>query len=238
MNRTLRTTTALTTILVLLTPPALAAVIVFDPTNFGVNLEQVAHHLEVISRLDRQIRNQARMLENWRFTHLGQLLASMERIHGTVAGVAAVDLPGLYSIDPGAYAGRDAQVMQQLRRQRLESHRAAVIQARTAQNQVVSEMPGAQNRVRDYLERSRSASGQTAVLQASNETIATLAAQLQDLQALELAEARVELEAAAQRQAEAAFHRQRRAWLMRDWLVEDMFATAPQRPITAPFGHR
>lgn len=238
MNRTLRTTVAVTLTLALLTPPVLATVIVFDPTNFGVNLEQVAHHLEVIARLDRQIRNQARMLENWQFTHLGQLLASMERIRGTVAGVAAVDLPGLYSIEPGTYAGIDAEAMQVLRRQRLESHRAAVVQARTAQHQVVSEMPGGQRRVRDYLERSRVSPGQTAVLQASNETIATLAAQLQDLQALELAEARVELEAEAQRQAEAAFHRQRRTALMRDWAVDDVLAATPQRPVPSPFANR
>ncbi|MGD8450910.1 MAG: hypothetical protein PVJ57_03750 [Phycisphaerae bacterium] len=238
MNRTLRTTVIATMTLLLLTPPLLAAVIVFDPTNFGVNLEQVAHHLEVISRLDRQIRNQARMLENWQFTHLGQLLASMERIRGTVEGVAAVDLLGLYPIDSGAYADRDANAMQELRRQRLESHRAAVLQARTAQNQVVGEMPGAQSRVRDYLEHSRVAPGQTAVLQASNETIATLAAQLQDLQALELAEARVELETEAQHQAEAAFHRQRCAWLMRDWSADDMSTSAPQRPIQSPFGNQ
>ncbi|MGB0716978.1 MAG: hypothetical protein ACPGXK_13940 [Phycisphaerae bacterium] len=214
--------------------PSRAAEIVFDPTNFGVNVEQVAHHLELIRRFDRQIRNQLRMLENWRFTRLSELMAAMEQVRGTIDEAANIDLDGQYSIDEGDYANQDASEMASIRRERLESHRSAVNQAKTAKEQVLAEMPGHQLRLQQYLERSRNAPGQTAVLQASNETLGALAAQLHNLQALEVAETRVELEEEARRQAEAAFHRQRREALMRDWNTNGAVSSA-QSPVRSPF---
>lgn len=196
-----------------------AADIVFDPTNFGANVDQVLHTLEIVSRLDQQIRNQRRMLENWRFTRLEQLLASMNEIRETVDAAGALDLSGRYPIDATAYAGLDAEAVQALRRQWLQSQRAEVLHSQNTQNRSVTEMPGTQARVGEYVRRSNAAPGQTAVLQASNETLATLTAQLQNLQALEIAQSRSELEEDAHRQAQAAFHRQRRDALMRDWSV-------------------
>lgn len=196
-----------------------AADIVFDPTNFGANVDQVLHTLEIISRLDQQIRNQRRMLENWRFTRLEQLLASMNVIRQTVDAAGALNVSARYPISESAYAGLDADAVESLRRQWLESQRAEVLHSQNTQNLTVTEMPGTQARVGEYVSRSNSAPGQTAVLQAGNETLATLTAQLQNLQALEIAQSRNELEEEAHRQAQAAFHRQRRDALMRDWPV-------------------
>jgi len=198
-------------------PTSKAADIVFDPTNFGANVDQVLHTLEILSRLDQQIRNQHRMLENWRFSRLEQLLASMSAIRQSVAADAQVDLSGQYPIDAPAYAGLDAEAMEALRQRWLESQRAGVLQAQALHARTVSEMSGTQARVGEYVKRSNAAPGQTAVLQASNETLATLTAQTQNLQALEIAQTRTEVEAEAHRQAQAAFHRQRRDALMRDW---------------------
>lgn len=235
----LRTWIVLAISAVLLLPiSSTASVIVFDPTNFGVNLEQVSHHLALIARLDRQIRNQLDMLENWRFTRLDQLLASMQQIRNAVEGVASLDLGGSYSVAPADYAGRDASAMRHLRRARLESHRAALVLSRTTQEKVVAEMPGTQLRIGEYVRRARIAPGQTAALQATNETVATLAGQLQSLQALELSEIRVELEAEARRQAEATFHRQRRDALMRDWAATRSARSAVSGAVRLPFVQR
>lgn len=238
MKRCFRWTIGPLVLLLVIAPVAKASVIVLDPTNLAVNLEQVAHHLEVIARLDQQIRNQLRMLENWEFTRLEELLASIGRVQAAVEGIADLDVPGLYSTASGDYARRDSSAMAELRQQRLTSHREAVVQAQRTQSQVVSEIPETQQRIREYLQRARQAPGQTAVLQASNETIATLAAQLQHLQAIDLADARVELEAEALRQARATFHRQRRNALMNDWSAVASFAVAPRLPVRSPFGNR
>lgn len=193
---------------------ARATEIVFDPTNFAANVEQVLHHLEVIARLEEQIRNQYRMLENWRFTRINELLATMLAIRQPLDAAGALDLAHRYPILTQAYARRDAEAMRLLRQQWLEAERKELIQAQTLQSQVVKEMPATQSRVAEYVQRSNSAPGQTAVLQASNEMLATLAGQLQALQALEVSQMRIELEEDARRQAEEAFQQQRRTALM------------------------
>ena len=204
---------------------AKATEIVFDPTNFGANVEQVLHHLEVLGRLEEQIRNQYRMLENWRFTRLDELLRTMLAIRQPLDAAGALDLARRYPILAQAYARRDAEAMRLLRQQWLEAERKEVIQAQSLQNQLVNEMPNTQSRVAEIVRRSNSAPGQTAALQASNEMLATLAGQLQALQALEVSETRIELEENARRQAEEAFQEQRRAALMRNWPV-----SASQKP--------
>jgi len=208
--------------------------IVYDPTNFGANVDQVLDTLEILTRLDDQIRNQYRMLENWRFTRLEELLASMNAIRQTVAAAAPVDLAGQYSIDAQTYAGLDAEAVAALKQRWLESQRAGVLQIQALQARTVAEMAAAQARVGDYVERSNAAPGQTAVLQASNETLATLTAQVQNLQALEIAQTKAELEVDAQSQAEAAFQRQRRDAMMRDWPTGTT-APSPSATVAALF---
>lgn len=211
-----------------------ATEIVFDPTNFGANVEQVLQHLEIITRLDRQIRNQYLMLENWRFTLLHELLTSMQSIREAIEGAGVLDLANRYSILPQDYARLDSESMQLIREQWLESQRQALIHSQTLQNRVVTEIPGTQHRVEEYVARSNSARGQTAVLQASNETLATLTAQLQNLQALDIAQTRIELEEDAHRQAQAAFYRQRRENMMKDWPATEDSAT-PQPLVRSLF---
>jgi len=234
MNRLQRITILIGFTLLAPLPTVRAAEIVFDPTNFGINVEQVLHHLEVIARLEEQIRNQFRMLENWRFTRLDELLVSMQSIRQVIDEAGALNLAQRYPILPRAYAQRDAEAMQALKRQWLESQRQALIHAQALQNRTVSEMPGTRRRIGEYVERSNSAPGQTAVLQANNETLATLTAQLQNLQALDITQTRVELEEEAHRQAQAAFRRQRRSALMKDWPVTGPL-TKSQVPVRSLF---
>lgn len=208
---------------------ARATEIVFDPTNFGVNVEQVVHHLEMIARLEAQIRNQYRMLENWRFTRLDELLGSLQAIRGALDDAGPLELARRYPIAPNEYARLDAEAMDTMSRQWLESQRETLVHAQTLQNRTVAEIPDTQRRVSEYVQRANDAPGQTAVLQASNETLATLAAQLLTLQALEVAQTRVELEEDAHRQALLTFRRQRRSALMKDWPV----ASEAPRPETA-----
>jgi P-type conjugative transfer protein TrbJ len=143
----------------------------------------------------------------------------MLAIRQPLDAAGALDLARRYPILAQAYAKRDAESMRLLRQQWLDAERKELIQAQTLHNRVVNEMPNTQSRVAEIVRRSNSAPGQTAVLQASNEMLATLAGQLQALQALEVSETRIELEENARRQAEVAFQEQRRAALMRNWPV-------------------
>lgn len=208
-----------------------AVEIVFDPTNLGANVDAVLNQLEVISLLAEQIQNQLRMLRNWRFTRLEEVLASMQSIQDAVADVAALDLANLYPIDRSPALIVNTNQREERYRQWLQSQRTALIHAQALQNRTVSEMPVTQQRVMEYVQRANQAPGQTAVLQASNETLATFAGQLQTLQAIDLSQTRMELEDEAQQQAEAAFREQRRVALMQDWPVID--TTSFHQPIAA-----
>lgn len=207
-------------VLVIAIVPGHANDIVFDPTNFGANVEQVLQNIEILARLNEQIRNQLRMLENWGFTQLGQLLASMQHVRGALDEAGPLDVDHRYPILPRAYSERDYEAMRQLERHWLEAQRTALVHAETLQNRIVTEMPATQSRVAEYVQRANAAPGQTAVLQATNETLATLVGQLQTLQALEVSETRIELEEDAHRQAQETFWRQRRTALMKDWPTE------------------
>ena len=110
--------------------------------------------------------------------------------------------------------------------------------SRSTHETVVADMPATQLRIGEYVVQARNAPGQTAVLQATNETVASLAGQLQSLQALELTEIRVELEEEAHRQAEAAFRSQRREALMSDWTGAGAVASVGSIPVRQPFMSR
>jgi conjugal transfer/entry exclusion protein len=80
-------------------------------------------------------------------------------------------------------------------------------------------------RIQSYVEHSNSASGATSAMQAGNEEVATLVAQLQALQAQEITDARGDVERDAKDQAEQAYAEQQRHAVRGDW-------TNPQQPST------
>ncbi len=210
----------------LLTVPVVrATVVVLDPFNLSVNVEQVVYHLELVTRLNAQIRNQQRMLASWEFSRLDGMLASMESVRGVLDADKDVyrplDVDDLleqqYPLSSDHYAHLDAAAAEALRGQWIAAQRHTLVQARTAQNRVYLEMSSSEGRIADYVQQSNAAPGQTAAMQAGNEIVANLVGQMQAMQALEISDARAEIEAIALKQAKAAYHRTRRDSLMRDW---------------------
>lgn len=205
--------------------PAFADAIVFDPSNFAVNVEQVAHHIELIARMDAQIRNQLEALRNWEYTRIDDLLAGMDQLRGVfdenAAVFAAIDLEAdfesRFPLAEKHYAEVDPNGGQALQRAWTSAERTALVEARAVQNRVYRQMAPTQERIGAYIEQSNQAPGPTAALQAGNEVTATLIAQLQAMQALEVADGRAELERLAIAQADAAYRRALRTRVMADW---------------------
>jgi P-type conjugative transfer protein TrbJ len=73
------------------------------------------------------------------------------------------------------------------------------------QNQVEQDLAPTAQRIEQYVEKSNAAPGVTAAVQAGNEELATVVAQIQALQALEITDGRTEAELQAQLQAEDAY---------------------------------
>lgn len=201
-----------------------AQLVVTDPSNIAVNVEQVLQHLQLLRRVDAQIRNQLLMLQNWEFTRLDQILAESERLAEIMedAVVYRIDEPrnrldGLYPIDPTRIQDFGVSDPSAARAVWAQQQRDAIVQARAIQNRASAAIPQSTERIEQYLKRSSASPGPTAAVQAGNELLGTLTGQVQTLAALEITAAREVLEREAARQAEQARTRFRRDSLMRDW---------------------
>nr|AQQ74851.1 hypothetical protein [uncultured bacterium] len=217
-----------------------SADIVFDPSNFAQNVEQVAHQIEVLRQMEQQIQNQLQMLQHWEFTRIGDLIGGMQKIGQVLRDAGDIytssnpegQLDEQYPPNPRDYQDttHDDWVAQRLAWE--QRQRDSLAENRTAQNRVYGELDPTRTRVAEYVEHSNAAPGVTAAVQASNELTATLVAQLQAILTMEVSDARGDAEREAQDQADAAYHEQRKQEVMQDW-------TAPGEtaPIAMPFGN-
>jgi len=214
-----------------------ATVVVIDPTNLASNLQQVAQDVQLLAQMEQQVQNQLRMLERWNFTHLDQILAEMTRLDGIFEDAGSIyedrDAEGALERQyPTSYGDDARQQHEALEPQWEQRHRDVLVENRRMQNEIAQNVESVRERVAEYVEHSNAAPGVTAAMQAGNEVAATLTAQLQALQALEVTEARAESEQYAREQSEDAYAAQRRAWVMRDWQ-----APADPMPVESPFGN-
>lgn len=197
----------------LFAPSAGYADIVFDPTNFVQAVEQVAQDIQLVEQFRQQIQNQLAMLKGWDFSELGGILQSMDewqQVLGQPQGGYSTTDPGTplnqnYPPDPSSYAGTSDASLAAMENQWNEEARHILVENRTVQNDTVLSLAPTAERIGQIVEHSNAAPGVTAAMQAGNEELATLIAQLQALQAQELTDARGEVERDARAQAEEAY---------------------------------
>jgi type IV secretion system protein TrbJ len=199
--------------------------IVFDPTNFAKQVEQVAHQVEMVQQLRQQVQNQLQMLRGWGFSRLPGILQSMgqwQQVLGGNGGPYATTDPGRtlnqeYPPDPGAYAAKSDADVQNMRDQWDQEQRRVLVENRTVQNHVYLDLTPTAQRMGEYVEKSNAAPGPTAAVQAGNEELATLVAQIQAMQAQEITDGRGDTEHAAQEQAEEAYGEAQRLAVRGTW---------------------
>ena len=209
----------------LLVPTAAFADIVFDPTNFAEAVIQVADDAQMVDQLYQEIDNEVNMLKSWNYTQLPGILQSMniwQQVFGQAGTTYSSTDPGTtlnnqYPSDPGSYANTSDADMASMRNGWDQEARNVLVENRTVQNQTYLNLQPTAQRIQAYVEHSNSASGATAAMQAGNEEVATLVAQLQTLQSQEITDARAETERAAQQQAEAAYGEQQRLSVRGGW---------------------
>jgi P-type conjugative transfer protein TrbJ len=200
----------------LLAAPLTAAgtTIVFDPTNYAKIVDQLRQDVQMVTELRTQIQNQLRMIQNWGFSQLTSILHSMDGLQDAFsdardlyADVAspAQQLKTLFPESPAAFAGMAESQVADLRKQWEDRGRAALVENRTVQNRVQQDLAPTADRIQQYVEQSNAAPGVTAAVQAGNEELATVVAQIQALQALEITDGRTDAELQAQLQAEDAY---------------------------------
>jgi P-type conjugative transfer protein TrbJ len=224
-------------------PAAAFADIVFDPTNFAEAVLQVADDAEMVQHLYEQVNNEVAMVKSWNFTQLPGLLQNMnvwQQVFGQGTTYSSTDpgttLNSQYPSDPGSYAGTSDTDIAAKRAGWDQEERNILIENRTVQNDTYQNLQPTAQRIQAYVEHSNSASGATSAMQAGNEELATLVAQLQTMQAQEITDARGETERAARQQAEDAYGEQQRLAVRGGWTnpaspsttVVDAFSLADQ----------
>ena len=177
--------------------------VVFDPGNFAQHLLILERHAEQLARLQRQVELMEAMLEDWDFTRIDETLGQMGRIHDTLdemagsLGTIEDRFPGTW--DDGDPSGSLTPAQRQWRLDR----RTRGEQTVELHRQVAESMAATRERVEAYVARSNAAPGQLAAQQATNELLAAQVQQLQEMQALEVAALRGELELLAEEASEA-----------------------------------
>ena len=209
----------------LLVPTAAFADIVFDPTNFAEAVIQVADDVQMVDQLYQEVTNEVAMLKSWNFTQLPGILQSMniwQQVFGQGGTTYSSTDPGSalnrqYPSDPSNYANMTDASFQSMETGWDQEERNVLIENRTVQNQTYLNLQPTAQRIQSYVEHSNSASGATSAMQAGNEEVATLVAQLQALQAQEITDARAEVQRDAQAQAEQAYALQQQQAVRGDW---------------------
>jgi P-type conjugative transfer protein TrbJ len=217
-----------------LVPTAAFADIVFDPTNFVEAVLEVADDVEMVDQLYQEVSNGVAMVKGWNFTQLPGLLQNMnvwQQVFGQAGATYSSTDPGTslnsqYPSDLTHYANMADSDIQSLRRGWDQEQRSVLVENRTVQNDTYLNLQPTAQRIQSYVEHSNSASGATSAMQAGNEEVATLVAQLQTLQAQEITDARAEVERDARDQAERAYANQQRQAVRGDW-------AAPHQPNTS-----
>ena len=189
------------------TPPAHALFgvgdIVFDPGNFAQHLLILQKHAEELLRLQQQVAVMETMLQNWNFTRIEETLGQMRRIHRTLDAMSG-SLGGLAGRFPDDWNDRDPdRSINPKERQWRIDRRTRGEQIVQLHQQVSESMASTRERVGQYVAKSNEAPGQLAAQQATNELLAVQVQQLQELQALEIAAVRQDMELLAGETSEA-----------------------------------
>jgi P-type conjugative transfer protein TrbJ len=172
--------------------------------------QQVANSLTQIQRLESQLTNQAAMLQKMQTDITGpiaqiasQATGILQQAQGIGYGAqsSAQQFASLYpSTMPGASRATTQASLATWR----TNNAQAIQQALAMQNLIAQGQPITTSQVQAAVAASQRAAGQTSAIQATNQLLATVSAQLTELQNLLITQARAEQVLAAQAQASQA----------------------------------
>jgi P-type conjugative transfer protein TrbJ len=126
----------------------------------------------------------------------------------------------------------NADKMNTLRTAWDQDNRVGIVQNRQLENQVVAGVPADSAQINQIVTASGHAPGLTAAIQAHNQLLAGLSAQLGRIIALKAANDRLNTQLMAQDQSRRAYHAAVSQWVMHDWS-----SPANTQPVQDPFGN-
>ena len=200
-------------------PPAQAQFLTFDASTYGQalasaqqSLTQIENQITQIQRLESQLTNQAAMLQKMETDITGPIQSIASQATGILqqaqglgynAENIGTQFESLYK--PSFTGGGNTLTATQTSLASWQAQNTAAIQAAMAmQNSIAQGQPTTTSQVQAAVAASQGAPGQTAAIQATNQLLATVSAQLTQLQNIMITQARAEQTLAAQAQASQA----------------------------------
>ncbi|HEX4097536.1 MAG TPA: conjugal transfer protein TrbJ [Caulobacteraceae bacterium] len=191
-------------------PPADAQMVVIDPKAIIQAEQQVSGQLTQIQRLESQLANQAQMLQKLEsdatgpiFQIAGQATSILQQAQGI--GYGAQNVAAQYAkLYPSSMSGASLATTQSSLATWRQNNSLALQQAWQTQNTIAQGQATTTAQVRSAVTASQGAAGQTSAIQATNQLLASVSAQLTELQNLLITQARAEQTLAAQAQASQA----------------------------------
>ena len=206
---------ALTAVMMTAAPAmALFGGIVFDPSNFVEHILEVSAALQRIARMESELQVQQRMLARLGTNAWPGMAQSMQGVTLVLQNggrFASTDPAGQMAANEPVTFGDgtqnpNASQMNALRAAWDQDNRDGIVQNRQLENQVVTGVPADSVQINQIVAASGHAPGLTAAIQAHNQLLADLSAQLGRIIALKAAHDRLDTQRAAQDQSRQAYH--------------------------------
>jgi P-type conjugative transfer protein TrbJ len=191
-------------------PVARAQMAVIDIKSILQAEKQVSQGLQQIQQLESQLSNQALMLQKMQTDITGPVMSIASQATGILQqaqgiGYGAQNIAQQYaSLYPTTMPEASLATTQTSLASWRRNNALALQQAMQMQNQVAQGQPTTTSQVASAVSASQGAAGQTSAIQATNQLLATVTAQLTQLQTLLITQARAEQTLAAQAQASQA----------------------------------
>jgi len=191
-------------------PPAQAQMAVVDVKAILQAEQQVSNELTQIQRLESQLTNQAAMLQKLQTDVTGPITQIASQATGILQqaqgiGYGAQNIAGQYAnLYPQTMPGASLATTQASLASWRNNNAQAIQQALAMQNLIAQGQPTTTSQVQSAVSASQGAAGQTSAIQTTNQLLATVTAQLTQLQNLLITQARAEQVLAAQAQASQA----------------------------------
>jgi P-type conjugative transfer protein TrbJ len=202
---------ALALVLTVTPPPvAHAQMAVIDVRAILQAEQQVSNSLTQIQRLEAQLTNQAAMLQKLQTDITGPIAQIASQATGILQqaqgiGYGAQNVAQQYArLYPSTMPGASLATTQASLATWRQNNALALQQALQMQNAIAQGQPITSAQVASAVSASQGAAGQTSAIQATNQLLATVTAQLTQLQNLLITQARAEQTLAAQVQASQA----------------------------------
>ncbi len=214
--------------------------VVFDPSNFVEHIFEISTGLQRIAHMESQLQNQERMLAGLGTNSWPGMAQSMQGVTLVLQNggrFASSDPAGQMAANEPLSFGDGTQnpntdQMNTLRAAWDQDNRAGIFQNRQLENQVVAGVLADSAQTREIVVASGHVPGLTAAIQAHNQLLAGLSAQLGRIIALKAANDRLNTQLMTQDQSRRAYHAAVSQWVMHDWS-----SPANTQPVQDPFGN-